>query len=216
MYRRRRRWNPSAWATHMDAPTWNEGPATSLSTPMTEHFLGPMRRRKYLRRRNPVTLAPSRFRARTAGIGERCTSVSGAELLRKLRSNSPGEVQVGIEMLADLCPENVTPKELRQIGEITERLPDRSARRAYFALRRKRNKRGLAVDFRRNPYRRNPTYQVCFEFDLDGEHSQDEAEGIALRALERGSTTQQLRPSTPQAKGWPPEPMKNIRIKEDY
>jgi len=34
----------SAWASHMDAPpAANEGPATSLETSMTEHFLGPMR-----------------------------------------------------------------------------------------------------------------------------------------------------------------------------
>jgi len=44
-------WGSSAWATHMDAPpVANEGPATSLDTSMTEHFLGPMRHR---RRRNP-------------------------------------------------------------------------------------------------------------------------------------------------------------------
>jgi hypothetical protein len=52
-WRQRRRYNPSAWASHMDAPAWNEGPATSLSTSMTEHFLGPMRRHRRHRRRNP-------------------------------------------------------------------------------------------------------------------------------------------------------------------
>jgi len=42
-YRCQRR-NPTPWASHMDAaPIANNGPATSLETSMTEHFLGPMR-----------------------------------------------------------------------------------------------------------------------------------------------------------------------------
>jgi hypothetical protein len=37
--------NPAAWASHMTGPpTELTGPATSLNTSMTEHFLGPMRR----------------------------------------------------------------------------------------------------------------------------------------------------------------------------
>jgi len=44
-YRNPAPWGASAWASHMDAPpVANEGPATSLETSMTEHFLGPMRR----------------------------------------------------------------------------------------------------------------------------------------------------------------------------
>lgn len=44
-YRNPSLWGASAWASHMDAPPIaNEGPATSLETSMTEHFLGPMRR----------------------------------------------------------------------------------------------------------------------------------------------------------------------------
>jgi hypothetical protein len=46
VFRRRRR-NPapgggSAWAPHMSTPEALDGPATSLNTSMTEHFLGPM------------------------------------------------------------------------------------------------------------------------------------------------------------------------------
>jgi hypothetical protein len=46
IFRRNRRRNPapwggSAWAPHMGTPEALDGPATSLNTSMTEHFLGP-------------------------------------------------------------------------------------------------------------------------------------------------------------------------------
>jgi len=43
-YRNPAPWGASAWASHMDvSPVANDGPATSLETSMTKHFLGPMR-----------------------------------------------------------------------------------------------------------------------------------------------------------------------------
>jgi len=82
-YRNPAPWGASAWASHMDAPpVANEGPATSLETSMTEHFLGPMRNPKF--RHRPETTEDKIRRLHRAYIMSRWSGVPAQELYDRL------------------------------------------------------------------------------------------------------------------------------------